>query len=168
MCVFLPAFSVTQATNSSDFFDKEVFSSWHSKQASSAHDLTKTFLSFWILFPRETRERPLLLFFIFIDIVFCMCERPILPQISQITQTKPQNHINFTTNPTCLSLRNNAACCIPLRDLRYLRENIHMRVLNQSANKKPQYLPQIPLIYADKPQNHKTAFTSNNLSFSAW
>ena len=28
-----------------------------------------------------------------------------------------------------------------------------MRVLNQSANKKPQYLPQIPLIYADKPQN---------------
>ncbi len=71
MCVFLPAFSVTQATNSSDFFDKEylaafgraqaslallllaryfffeeVFSSWHSKQASSAHDLTKTFLSF--------------------------------------------------------------------------------------------------------------------------
>ena len=49
MCVFLPAFSVTQATNSSDFFDKEVFSSWHSKQASSAHDLTKTFLSFLYL-----------------------------------------------------------------------------------------------------------------------
>jgi hypothetical protein len=30
-----------------------------------------------------------------------------------------------------------------------------MRVLNQSANKKPQYLPQIPLIYADKPQTTK-------------
>ena len=28
------------------FFFEEVFSSWHSKQASSAHDLTKTFLSF--------------------------------------------------------------------------------------------------------------------------
>ena len=27
-----------------------------------------------------------MLFFIFIDIVFCMCERPILPLISQITQ----------------------------------------------------------------------------------
>ena len=25
--------------------------------------------------------------------------------------------------PNCLSLRDNAACCIPLRDLRYLREN---------------------------------------------
>ena len=24
---------------------------------------------------------------------------------------------------TCLSLRDNAACCIPLRDLRHLREN---------------------------------------------
>jgi hypothetical protein len=35
-----------------------------------------------------------------------------------------------------------------------------MRVLNQSANKKPQYLPQIPLIYADKPQNNKTAITA--------
>ena len=31
--------------------------------------------------------------------------------------------MKLTTNPICLSLRNNAACCIPLRDLRYLREN---------------------------------------------
>ena len=30
----------------------------------------------------------------------------------------------------CLSLRDNAACCIPLRYLRNLRENIHIRVLN--------------------------------------
>ena len=36
-----------------------------------------------------------------------------------------------------VSLRNNAACCIPLRDLRYLRENIHMRVLNVSAQGNP-------------------------------
>ena len=79
-----------QATNSSEFFDKEylapfgraqaslallllarcfffeeVFSPWHSKQASSAHDLAKTFLSFCILFPRETRERPLCLFVVY-------------------------------------------------------------------------------------------------------
>ncbi len=31
--------------------------------------------------------------------------------------------MNLTTNPICLSLRNNAACCIPLRHLRNLREN---------------------------------------------
>ena len=82
-----------------------------------------------------------------------MCERPILPQISQITQTNHETPKQPLPQTNCLSLRDNAACCIPLRDLRYLRENIHMRVLNQSANKKPQYLPQIPLIYADKPQN---------------
>ncbi len=40
-------------------------------------------------------------------------------------------------SPTCLSLRNNAACCIPLRHLRYLRENKHIRVLKQFA-KSPQ------------------------------
>src|SRR5574344_1881723 len=32
---------------------------------------------------------------------------------------------------TCLSLRDNAACCIPLRNQRYLRENIHIRGLYQ-------------------------------------
>ena len=51
---------------------------------------------------------------------------------------------------TVFSLRNNAACCIPLRNQRYLRENIHMRVLNLLAQRKPQCLPQISLIYADK------------------
>ena len=49
------------------------------------------------------------------------------PNVSRrFTQTKP--YTTLTTN--CLSLRNNAACCIRLRDLRYLRENIHARVLN--------------------------------------
>ena len=57
-------------------------------------------------------------------------------------------------SPTCLSLRNNAACCIPLRNLRYLRENNHARVLKQFAQTKPQCLPQISQIYADKPQNN--------------
>ena len=39
---------------------------------------------------------------------------------------------------------------------------IHARVLKQSAQKKPQCLPQISLIYADKTQNNKTALTSPN------
>ena len=45
-------------------------------------------------------------------------------------------------------------CCIPLRDLRYLRENIHIRVLNLVHKETPISLPQISLIYADKTQNH--------------
>ena len=83
-----------------------------------------------------------------------MCERPILPQITLIIADKPQNHKTALTSPNCLSLRNNAACCIPLRDLRYLRENT--RKSTQSiCTKKPQCLPQISLIYADEPQNSK-------------
>jgi ribosome maturation protein Sdo1 len=79
-----------------------------------------------------------------------------LPQISLIYADKPQNHTNLTN---CLSLRNNAACCIPLRDLRYLRENIHIRVLNQFTNKKPQCLPQISLITQTKPKTTTTSQT---------
>ena len=37
--------------------------------------------------------------------------------------TEQQNRNNHNNIPICLSLRDNAACCIPLRDLRYLREN---------------------------------------------
>ena len=49
-------------------------------------------------------------------------------------------------------------CCIPLRDLRNLRENIHVRVLNQSAQKKPQYSP---ADLADlRRQNPKTTLTT--------
>ena len=51
--------------------------------------------------------------------------------------TKPQ----ITLTPICLSLRNNTTYCIPLRDLRNLRENNHARLLKQSAqtphNKSP-------------------------------
>ncbi len=65
---------------------------------------------------------------------FCMCERPILPLIPQIYADKQQNN---NTQTTCLSLRDNAACCIPLRHLRDLRENIHIRVLNLSAQRNP-------------------------------
>ena len=90
-----------------------------------------------------------------------------LPQISQIyadKTPKQQNHIKLTTNPICLSLRDNAACCIPLRNLRDLRENIHPNLLNQYTQMKPQYLPLISQIYADKPQND---INLTNLSFSA-
>ena len=45
-------------------------------------------------------------------------------------------------------------CCIPLRDLRYLRENIHARVLNQSAKKKTHVSPADLADDADKPQNN--------------
>ena len=52
------------------------------------------------------------------------------PSISRrFTQTKPKTTL---ISPNCLSLRNNAACCIPLRDLRHLRENNHTRVLKLS------------------------------------
>ena len=91
-----------------------------------------------------------------------MCERPILPLISQIYADKQQNH---KTQTTCLSLRDNAACCIRLRYLRYLRENIHARVLKLSAQKKPQYLPQISQIYADETQNNKNSINLMPPSF---
>ena len=76
----------------------------------------------------------------------------------RFTQTNPKT--TLTTN--CLSLRNNAACCIPLRDLRHLRENNTEEDSIYIAQTKPQCLPQITLIIADKPQNNKTALTSPN------
>ena len=83
------------------------------------------------------------------------------PNVSRRSRwLRRQNPITtLTTN--CLSLRYNAACCIPLRNLRYLRENT--RKSTQSiCTKKPQCLPQISQIHADKPQNHKTTLTSPN------
>ncbi len=89
-------------------------------------------------------------------------ETPISPaDLADLRRQNPKQQ-NNNTQTNCLSLRDNAACCIPLRDLRYLRENIHMRVLNQTTQKKPQYLPQISQIYADEPRNHKTTLTSPN------
>ena len=84
----------------------------------------------------------------------CTEETPIyLPLISQIyadKTTKPQNSINLTTSPTCLSLRNNAACCIPLCVICAICGRIHARVLKLFPQMKPQSLPQISQIYADK------------------
>ena len=63
--------------------------------------------------------------------------------------TKQQNSLNLT------NLSFSAIYCSllhsSLRDLRNLRENIHIRVLNLLAQMKRPILPQIPLIYADKP-----------------
>ena len=80
-------------------------------------------------------------------------KRPILPQISQIYADETQKPKTTLTSPICLSLRDNAACCIPLRHLRYLRENIHPNLLNLYTQTKPQCLPLISQIYADKQQN---------------
>ena len=75
--------------------------------------------------------------------------------------------MNLTINPDCLSLRNNAACCIRLRNLRYLRENIHARVLNlYCTDETPMYL-------ADHADNRRQTTKQQNslnltsLSFSA-
>ena len=58
---------------------------------------------------------------------------------------KTQNHNNITN---CLSLRYNAACCIPLRDLRYLRENT--RKSTQSI-----YTEETPMSPADLADNRR-------------
>ena len=50
-----------------------------------------------------------------------------LADLRRRTTKKRPNRNNLITISNCLSLRDNAACCIPLRDL---RENIHIRVLN--------------------------------------
>ena len=58
----------------------------------------------------------------------------------QNPKTTKQQQLQNLKQPqtTCLSLRDNAACCIPLRDLRYLRENTHPNLLNQYTQKNPQ------------------------------
>src|SRR5574344_1160155 len=83
-------------------------------------------------------------------------KRPILPQISLIYADKPQNNKTALTSPVCLSLRYNAACCIPLRDLRNLRENNTQAYSIYITQTKPQCLPLISQIYADEPQNNRT------------
>ncbi len=65
--------------------------------------------------------------------------------------------MNLTTNPICLSLRYNAACCIRLRHLRCLRENNTEEDSINIPRRNPKCLS---LIYADKTQNNKTALTS--------
>ena len=55
---------------------------------------------------------------------------------------EPQNYNNPKTKlaTNCLYLRDNAACCIPLRDLRYLRENNTQEDSINLQTTKPQYI----------------------------
>ena len=78
----------------------------------------------------------------------------------RFTQTKPKTTKQPLPQTTCLSLRNNAACCIPLRDLRNLRENIHMRVLNLLAQIKPQKSPADLADLRRQNTNNKTTITA--------
>ena len=97
--------------------------------------------------------------------LYCSNETQCIPLISQIYADKTQNPTTTTTTTTtttiitttCISLRNNAACCIPLRDLRNLRENNTQEYSIYIAQMKPQCIPLISQIYADKTQNNKTA-----------
>ena len=92
--------------------------------------------------------------------IYCTNETPMSPADLADDADKPQNYNNPKTKlaTNCLYLRDNAACCIPLRNQRYLRENIHMRVLNLLAQRKPQCLPQISQITQT---NHKTQSSNN-------
>ena len=60
-------------------------------------------------------------------------------------ETQNYNNPKATTTTTCLSLRNNAACCIPLRDLRNQRENN----TQEYAINPHKEIPMYPADYAD-------------------
>ena len=94
---------------------------------------------------------------------FCICERPILSQITQMIADKPQNNKTALTSPTCLSLRNDAACCIPLRDLRYLRENTRKR----TQTIRTEETPMSPADHADLRRQTQNNTNHTKLSFSA-
>ena len=88
-----------------------------------------------------------------------------LSQISLIIADKPQNP--KTARPpitslatTCLSLRDNAARCIPLRDLRNLRENNTQEDSIYLHRRKPQYISRRSRRWrrqTPKRQNNRTA-----------
>ena len=76
--------------------------------------------------------------------------------------TEQQNRNNHNNIPICLSLRDNAACCIPLRDLRNLRENIHASVLKlYCTNETPEVSRRSRRLSQTNP---KTTLTTNCLS----
>ena len=81
-----------------------------------------------------------------------MYEPQCLSQISLITQIRPK---------TTLTAR-----CLSLRPLRYLRENNTEEDSINLHRRNPMSHADLADL-ADKTPNHKTAFTSNNLSFSA-
>ena len=80
----------------------------------------------------------------------CTKKPQCLPQISLITQTKPKTTTTSQTVFLCEIMQLAAFLCV----ICVICGRIHARGLKQSAQMKPQCLPQISLIYADKPQNH--------------
>ena len=95
--------------------------------------------------------------------LYCSNETPEVSRRSRwFTQT---NHKTALTSPICLSLRDNAACCIPLRDLRNLRENTHPNLLNQYTQTKPQCPPQISQITQTKPTKQQNNINLNQTVF---
>ena len=90
----------------------------------------------------------------------CTKKPQCLPQISLITQTKPKT---TTTSQTVFLCEIMQLCCIPLRDLRYLRENIHIRVLNLSAQRNPNVSRRSRWLRRQNPkpqQHHKLSFSA--------
>ncbi len=100
----------------------------------------------------------------FVCVICVICERITHKLTQSIAQTNPQKSLaeyadnrrqNHETTLTtiCLSLRDNAACCVPLRDLRYLRylreNNTQEYSINQHIQ-TPISLPLISQIYAEK------------------
>ena len=65
-----------------------------------------------------------------------MCKRPIL----LLTKTDTALGRQYRSCCFAVSLRNNAACCIHLRDLRYLRENNTQEDSNYCTMKRPMSL----------------------------
>src|SRR5574344_1822557 len=90
----------------------------------------------------------------------------LLKQMPQIIAEKDSYHIVETIQFMlfAVSLRDNAACCIPLRHLRNLRENIHARVLYQSTQMKPQKSPADLADLRRRTTNNKTTLTTICLS----
>ncbi len=82
-----------------------------------------------------------------------------LPQISQIyADETPKQQKQPLPQTTCLSLRDNAACCIPLRYLRYLRENNTQEYSIYIAQTKPQNVSRRSRRFTQtKPQNNKNS-----------
>ena len=68
---------------------------------------------------------------------------------ADLADYRRQNH-ETTLTTICLSLRDNAACCVPLRDLRYLRENNTQEYSINQHIQTPISLPLISQIYAEK------------------
>ena len=133
----MPVFSNYMSNNGPFFFIKNFGCTQHSSsKLDSVFVCTKFPLFLNFISARNARTAVIVVLYIHRH-SFCMCERPILSQIPLIIADKPQNNKTALTSPNCLSLRYNAACCIPLRYLRYLRENTRKRTQTIRTEETP-------------------------------